>query len=347
MQRFVILLILNLSVLTVSAQIKDVDMMLKQALHESNVTKDYAKAMALAKQALVLSPDYTDVRLLVGRLYKLTGQPDSARIAFNLVLEQSPGHPDAIAHLKNLDNDTYQQKIANLANSVSITYNPTFFEVPGKQSWDLLSIHYARKTKFGTLIGRINYADRSYNDGFQFELEAYPKHNKGYSFVNLAYSNAAIFPRYRAAYSYLRSFEGGWEGELGLRYQYRNEDFFSYGGSAGKYLGNYWLNLKAYFTPASGMVSQSYTLTSRYYFATADDYLTAIVGTGTSPDDRIRSFDFAERLNTSSLRFGLGYQRLVWLRNVVGILATYNREEHVACRKENEFDIAITFQHRF
>lgn len=347
LQKLFLLFLFNITFLTVNAQKIDVDNLLKKALHETNVANNYVEAMVLTKQALAISPNYTDVRLLIGRLYKLTDQPDSARIAFNRVLEDSPNHPDAIAYLKNLDNYEYEQKKANLANKVSITYNPTYFERPGKKYWNLLNVSYGRQTKYGTIIGRINYADRSYDDGNQFELEAYPKHKNGYSFINLAYSNAAIFQKYRAAYSYLRSFSGGWEGELGLRYQYKTDGLLSYGGSAGKYLGNYWLNLRAYITPSSGRVSQSYALTSRYYFDTADDYLTAIAGTGISPDDRVRNFEFSERLNTSSLRFGLGYQRLIWSRNIIGILGTYNQEEYVPGRKENEFDISINFQHRF
>ncbi len=344
---YCLLLLFSLSFSTVFAQKVDVDQLLKQAIFETNVTNNYPKAILLAKQALVISPDYTDVRLLLGRLYKLTAQPDSARVTFNAVLQQSPNNADALAYLKNLDNQESEKELANLANKISITYNPTFFEKEGKKTWNLWNVYYGRQTKFGTIIGRINYADRSYADGYQFEIEAYPKHKNGYSFVNFAYSNAAIFQKYRAAYSYLRSFEKGWEGELGLRYQYKTDGLLSYSGSVGKYLGNYWLNLRAFITPNAGQVSQSYTLTGRYYLATGDDYFTAIIGTGISPDDRTRNFEFSERLNTSSMRFSLGYQRLVWKRNVIGILGTYNQEEYVAGKKENEYDVAISFQHRF
>jgi YaiO family outer membrane protein len=345
--KLILILLLGSVFSSVFAQKQDVDMLLKQALHETNITNNYPKAMILAKQALTISPNYVDVRLLVGRLYKLTNKPDSARIVFNELLKKSPGNADAIAYLDNLNNNEKEQKIANLANRVSLTYNPTFFEKSGKEHWNLWNVYYGRQTKLGTVIGRINYADRSYADGYQLELEAYPKHKNGYSYVNLAYSNATIFQKYRAAYSYLRNFSNGWEGEVGLRYQYKTSGLFSYGGSIGKYLGNYWINFRTYLTPASGMVSQSYALTARYYFNSADDYLTAIAGTGISPDDRTRNFEFSERLKTNSLRFSLGYQRLVWARNVIGILGTYNREEYVAGKKENEYDIAINFQHRF
>ncbi|RZL42689.1 MAG: hypothetical protein EOP00_23235 [Pedobacter sp.] len=90
-----------------------------------------------------------------------------------------------------------------------------------------------------------------------------------------------------------------------------------------------------------GVMAQSYALTARYYTNTADDYFTAIIGTGISPDDRARNFELEERLNTNAFRLSLGYQQLLWKRNVISILGTFNREEYVPGRKENEFDIAI------
>ena len=341
-------LLLNLLILSAQAQKIDVDELLKQALLETNINANYPKAMALAKQGLAISPDYTDIRLLLGRLYRLTDKPDSARMEFNRVLTNSPENADAINYLKALDRSAYAEKTASLRNRVSITYNPTFFERDGKDPWNLVNVYYARQAKFGTVIGRVNYADRSYASGYQFELEAYPKHKPGsYSFVNFAYSNASIFQKYRAAYSYFTSFPKGWEAELGLRYQYKTSGLLSYGGSAGKYIGSYWLNFRAFITPDSGRVSQSYALTARYYVNTGDDYFTAIVGKGISPDDRTRNFDFSERLNTNSFRLSLGYQHLIWSRNIIGFLGTWSREQYVAGRKENEYDISINFQHRF
>ncbi len=58
--------------------------------------KNYPKAIGLAKKALVASPDYTDIRIFLGRLYTWSNFPDSARTQFNLVLTKSPAHEDAL-----------------------------------------------------------------------------------------------------------------------------------------------------------------------------------------------------------------------------------------------------------
>lgn len=58
--------------------------------------KNYPKAIELSKKALVKSPDYTDIRVFLGRLYTWSDFPDSARTQFNLVLKKSPVHEDAL-----------------------------------------------------------------------------------------------------------------------------------------------------------------------------------------------------------------------------------------------------------
>ncbi|TKC12749.1 YaiO family outer membrane beta-barrel protein [Pedobacter polaris] len=345
--KVIFVLLLCLVTLHALAQKVDVDELLKQATYQTNIKQNYPNAIVLAKRALAISPDYTDVRLLLAKLYKLTNQPERARAEYNRILEKSPTHTDALAGVKSIDNNEQEQKIANLKNRLTITYNPTFFEKDGKKAWNLISTSYAREEKFGSIIGRINYLDRAYASGYQFEVEAYPKHKKAYSYLNFAYSNAAVFQKYKASYSYIKSFPKGWEGELGIRYQYNTNSLFSYGGAVGKYFQNYWVNLKAFVTPSEGKIAQSYTLTSRYYFNTADDYVTAIIGTGVSPDDRTRNSNFSERLEANAFRLSLGYQKLIWSRNTIAILGTYNRQEYIVGKKENEYDFAVSFQHRF
>ncbi|RZL32015.1 MAG: tetratricopeptide repeat protein, partial [Pedobacter sp.] len=175
-KHIILIVLLNCMAFNLHAQKVDVDKLLKQALHETNVTKNYPKAKTLAKKGLKISPNYTDIRLLLGRLYRLTDQPDSARLEFAKVLAKEPTNADALNYLKSLDNAQEADEIASLKNRVSITYNPTFFEREGKNNWNLLNVYYARLTKYGTILGRINYANRSYADGLQYELEAYPKH---------------------------------------------------------------------------------------------------------------------------------------------------------------------------
>ena len=57
--------------------------------------KNYIGAIALTKKALIISPDYADIRIFLGRIYTYSDKPDSARVAFKEVLAKNPGHEDA------------------------------------------------------------------------------------------------------------------------------------------------------------------------------------------------------------------------------------------------------------
>ena len=57
--------------------------------------KNYIEAIAITKQALLISPDYADIRVFLGRIYTYSDKPDSAKVAFKEVLAKNPGHEDA------------------------------------------------------------------------------------------------------------------------------------------------------------------------------------------------------------------------------------------------------------
>src|ERR1700758_5601376 len=71
------------------------DDLFRQARRAAFDQKDYPKAISLSKQALTKSPDYSDIRVFLGRVYTWSGKTDSARAAFNYVLGRHPDNEDA------------------------------------------------------------------------------------------------------------------------------------------------------------------------------------------------------------------------------------------------------------
>jgi YaiO family outer membrane protein len=71
------------------------DDLFQQARHAAFDGKDYAKAISLSKQALSKSPDYSDIRVFLGRVYTWSGKTDSARAEFAQVLIKHPDNEDA------------------------------------------------------------------------------------------------------------------------------------------------------------------------------------------------------------------------------------------------------------
>jgi YaiO family outer membrane protein len=75
------------------------DDLFQQARKVAFDDKNYAGAIALSKQALSKSPDYTDIRVFLGRLYIWSNHPDSARTQLDEVLTKHPDNEDgAIAY---------------------------------------------------------------------------------------------------------------------------------------------------------------------------------------------------------------------------------------------------------
>ncbi|MBS1532514.1 MAG: tetratricopeptide repeat protein, partial [Bacteroidetes bacterium] len=71
------------------------DELFQQARHAAFDLKDYPKAISLSKQALTKSPDYSDIRVFLGRVYTWSGKADSARAQFAQVLTKHPDNEDA------------------------------------------------------------------------------------------------------------------------------------------------------------------------------------------------------------------------------------------------------------
>jgi len=95
-KRYFLLFLFVCSIKMVSAQNGlSSDELFQQARKAAFDQKDYTKAVALSKQALAKSPDYSDIRVFLGRVYTWTDKTDSARAEFNMVLSKHPDNEDA------------------------------------------------------------------------------------------------------------------------------------------------------------------------------------------------------------------------------------------------------------
>lgn len=90
------------------------DELFQQARSAAFDKKDYPKAIELATVALGKSPDYTDIRIFLGRLYTWTGKYDLAKSAFLFALEQNPENEDALLALLDLEYWTEHYDLALL-----------------------------------------------------------------------------------------------------------------------------------------------------------------------------------------------------------------------------------------
>ncbi len=312
-------------------------------LQEKNTTD----AMSTIDKALALYPENKDFQLKKLQILNIENY-DPQTIYFLETLVKK--YPDD----KNLKQQLVELKTKVASDRIGITYNNTTFSRNGAGPWHLINLQYIRERKLLSIIARINYAERynfgNKNSGIQYELETYFKNTpKSYSYAAVGYSyDDNVFPKLKLGYSFYYNFNKGWEADAGIRYsKTTNFEFYAAAFGIGKYVGSYWLNLKSYFQFFESKTYPSFTATARYYFNTKYDYITAFVGTGTSPDERITLGQFENRFAFKSYRFGAGFYKLVNPHYIVGFQGSFNNQEYKLDSYQNEYDLFVSLQYKF
>jgi YaiO family outer membrane protein len=250
-------------------------------------------------------------------------QYDKATTLLKDVITQDPVNTEAHKLLNEI-------RVAQIKNKISLNYTYDYFEKNMIDPWQLAYLQYKKETTFGSIIGRINWANRFNTKGLQYELDAYPKTGKSsYLYLNLGYSDVAIFPHFRSGVEYNRKLPAAFETSFGLRYlAFSGSDVVIYTASLGKYIGNYWLSARTYITPGSIGTSVSGSITGRRYLDDQDNYLGLRISYGTSPDDRKELISSVSVLRVKSESIKIEYNKKinrVWILNLATI---YENEEY-------------------
>lgn len=312
---------------------------------------NYNEGMQLADKAISIYPEKVSLFRYKHGFLQLQGDEREEYDFLKNVISTFPDQSGFRQRLNllelRLDNDR-----------VGVNYSLTNFDRDGVGPWHLTGLQYIRERRWGSLIGRVNYANRlssgsTIDTGIQYELESYFfTGKKSYSYVGLAYSPSLVFPEQRYGYSFHQNLKSGWEWEVGGRFTSvappegrRNFRSLILGG--GKYIGSWWINLRTFLQNEETQYYPAFTLTTRYYFDTRFDYLTFIGGYGTSPDERQTLGQFENRVALDSWRIGSGYYRLLSNKFVSGIQFMYNKQEYFPGRNQNEFELMLMLHYKF
>jgi YaiO family outer membrane protein len=372
--------------------------------------KNYPAAINLCREALALSPAYTDIQVFLGRLYFWNDHTDSALVVLDHAVANNPSHEDAAVAAASINyfsdhyseslnycnkglehhpqsKDLLLQKAKTLTamhnykdatlitdsllkadpafadarslnerikdysalNKISVSYDYTWFRKQFDQPWHLVSLDYSHQTKLGSVIGRVNYGNRFGTGGVQFEVDAYPRIAKNfYAYVNVGYSpNMPIFPKFRSGFSLYANLPKGFEADAGFRYLNFDNDTWIYTGSVGKYYKNFWFNFRTYITPDNSRISQSYSLSARWYRGGADDYFSASIGTGISPDDRSQAIQLNSTYKLQTQKASIGYRFSYKRLNIFYFGGNYASVEYLPKTKDNQLTASIGYQRRF
>lgn len=305
-------------------------------------SENYAKAIEYCD--LALKKDSTAEAFLFkkARILHSSEKFEEAVATLEKLIRKNPAHAEALKKLQ-------EYRIDVLKNTVRLTYTLDFFDKAfNRDPWQIIALSYGRKTKFGSVIARINLANRFGNTGFQGEVDAYPKISENnYGYLNYGFSQSSVFPKNRLGLEWYHNFPKSFEGSIGMRVLYfnsSNADIYTF--TLGKYVGNYWISLRSFVTPGTGGTSVSGFLQMRRYFSDPENYFGLRMGYGVSPDDNqnLVDSDLGNRLTlkTWSLRAEFNHIfKHVWIFNTGAVWGNEERI-HGTFSGHYTFDISIS-----
>lgn len=309
-------------------------------------TQNEVQAEKIINKAIQFHPDNKSFRLKKLQLYQMQEDVENEREYINELLTLYPEDSEIKQRIFWLDSHFNSDRIG-------IQYSLTNFDRDGVGPWHLGTVQYIGERKWGSVLGRVNYAHRRSNgkmllDGIQFEGESYFfTGENSYANVSVSYSDDLVFPKWRLGATYFQTLPDGWEVDLGIRYTYVAEQNIPTAAlGIGKYFGSYWMHLRSFFQAQNENVYPAFTLTSRYYYNTRFDYVNVILGYGTSPDERVIQADLNQRVQLNSYRAGLGYYRQIGQHFIAGVQAVYNHQEYIEHSWQNEFETFVMLQYR-
>ncbi|MDD8018309.1 MAG: YaiO family outer membrane beta-barrel protein [Bacteroidota bacterium] len=302
-------------------------------------------ALELSIGALRHFPNDEEFLLKKAKSLKDLGRDDEALITLSILEEINPSNPDVQKMRETIKSTMIMQGAS--VNETYDYYSNTY------DAAHLVYLQYNRSTFLGSFIGRMNYGRRFQKDGLQFELDAYPRIVSGvYGYLNYGYSGASIFPKQRLGAEAFFKLPSSFEASIGMRYLFfgGTSDVTMYTGTVGYYYKDYWFSLRPFITPSNVSFSRSLSFTARYYYmGIAEEYISAKIGAGFSPDER--NYDPANK-NVYYLKAqtaGVGWQKPLGLYSLFTATFDYTNQELVFSQGEyvKVYSFSVGYRYKF
>ncbi len=284
-----------------------------------------AEALTICVTALRKFPNNEEFLIQKAKILRDLNRENEALITLTILEDINPSNPEVPTIRESIKSNFIMQGI-----SVSETYD-WYTKVFDPNH--LVALQYNRSTYFGSVIGRLNYRNTRGKDGFQIEVDAYPRIISGiYAYVSYGFagSSSSLFSEHRAGLEAFFKLPESFESSFGARYlNFGNgSDITIYTGSFGYYYKDYWFSLRPFITPSSVSFSRSINFTTRWYYeGTAEEYASLKAGAGFSPDER-NYYPTNENVYLLKARsFGIGWQKPIGIYSLLNVGADYTRQE--------------------
>jgi YaiO family outer membrane protein len=276
-----------------------------------------ASAEQLAHDALLRRPDRVNLMIAEAHALDNLNRPKEALALLDRVLQIDPSNNDAREMRRRIT--VTSQKFEFL-----VTHSYDWFS-DGRNGQHETSMSMSGPTGFGSVVARLNRADRFGFTSYQEEADFYPHFRSGtYGYLNFGYSaDGNLYPSYRIGAELFQSLPKGFEASGG----YRHLDFSSgvdiYTFSLAKYYRNFLFTGRGFVVPGSPGTSGTGLLSVRYFLGSEGlhDYVEFRYSHGASPAQAVTALDI-EVLSSSKYSAVLD-KRLAthWLAEFSGSLS--------------------------
>ncbi len=299
------------------------------------------EAMQVVDGVLALRKNDADLWYQKGLIYEKMGDYQLAReyqAKFMGTLDKAKQHQERLEFLEGKD----------FKNQVNLSY----LNVTADSTWvntSIATFEYLRKAKNNTYIGRINYAARQSGVGLQAEADWYHTFKSKSSFLaNIGVADR-FFPKFKAAFSYFQPFAKNWQLELGGRYAAMASGVDYLTGIVGleRNFDKVWLNLKGLIFSDGTDLYNSILLQSRFYMRNEANYIVAMAGVGTAPEDQRLYFQANTFTSYTNSMVGAGYYHQINSRTSFGVQGNWYNFKMTPTSFMNQYNLFLTVKTRF
>ena len=272
------------------------------AIKNESWSDSYSDAILMTDNALKIFPDDSEITILKATATEKTNKPLESLTIIESILEKNPTDQKALEYKESLS-QTLRSNTIGIRAAVDV-YSKVF------DPMQYYTLSYGRQTKYGSIIGKLNFNRRFNENGTQVEFDLYPKITKGlYAYVNVGFADTFLFPDLRYGVELYKSLPHSLELSAGFRTLKYSTTTNIYTGSIGWYTGNSYWSLRPYFTPGDGGTSSSGAINYRKYRSDAANYMSFTFSMGVSPE--VNQFIFsttdAAIINLKTQRLNAGY----------------------------------------
>jgi YaiO family outer membrane protein len=296
----------------------------------------WSEALVLFDQGLMKYPNDSTLSILKVQTLTQLGRIDEAIALLEGELADLPQADSLLRTIRPL----------NTKNAIRIGYYYAHFD-QFFSPWQIGSLEYQRRTRLGSIIGRVSAARMFDQIGRQAEIDLYPKiAARTYGYANFGVSDGTVFPDLRWGAEIFQGVGSSFEVSGGVRAIYFNPVVVRiYTAQLSYYHRSHWFSARGFLTSLQGEQTLAGAATYRRYFKNADQHLSVYANYGNSP---LQVVNLPEILRQSTRRVAVGYVYPLMQRTLlIHGLAEYQHEIYDELRQINRWGAEIKLEKRF